>query len=269
MLSRDVQVFFPKVAPSVDMPAITTYTFSQGIFGTVTVVHRQSGGAKIVADLDVSQVDKSALDTVDANCASAVVSAYKWHIHTKWTHGDALTSGVFGQCSLAAAGNHYDPDFACGPNSEYVTHDKCKPITPLYNCTPASYATNQLACERGDLSGKVGDMKVIDGKIYHSWFDEHYPAVKATPEWNMLLHAICNKATPRVACATGVTTTAPFFATSVGIIAAALFVALIACFGLRNHPWVGRFYPTNLVVVAGLGLLALVVYDDVVVDLSI
>ncbi|KAH9098289.1 hypothetical protein Ae201684P_017505 [Aphanomyces euteiches] len=85
----------------------------------------------------------------------------------------------------------------------------------------------------------------------------------------MLLHAICNKATPRVACATGVTTTAPFFATSVGIIAAALFVALIACFGLRNHPWVGRFYPTNLVVVAGLGLLALVVYDDVVVDLSI
>ncbi|ETW03404.1 hypothetical protein, variant 1 [Aphanomyces invadans] len=217
----------------------------------------------------MTNVDLDILRSLDPKCES--VSAYKWHIHTKWTHEPSVKSGLFGQCSLSAAGNHYDPDFACGPNSEYVTADKCKAATSSYKCSPALYATNPLVCERGDLSGKLGDMQVgKTGKISHTWIDNHYPDVsESTPQWNMLLHAVCNSTTPRVACATGVTTHERLYATPVGLVAATLVIALVACVGLRHHPTFGRFYPTNLAVVASLGVLALLVYQDIVVNVSL
>ncbi|KAF0691886.1 Aste57867_16970 [Aphanomyces stellatus] len=248
----------------------TTYTFVDGITGSIEVHHAAgSSGATIVAALDVSALNMMALRAADKNCEGVdAVAAYKWHIHTKWTHGDGRSSGVLSHCSLAAAGNHYDPDYACGPNSEYVGTNTCKEITPTYECTPATYAVNPLACERGDLSGKLGDMLVdAHGKITHSWVDPHYPDLhESTPEWNMMLHAVCGKATPRVVCATGITSapsTAVIVPFQTSVVAAILFFALVGCFVLRRHPTVGRFYPTNLVVVATLALLALLVYQDV------
>ncbi|ETV85238.1 hypothetical protein H257_03051 [Aphanomyces astaci] len=63
------------------MPAVVLYTISDGVQGTIKVVHFLSGGAKVVADLDVSVVNLTTLQSLDPDCQS--VSGYKWYIHTK------------------------------------------------------------------------------------------------------------------------------------------------------------------------------------------
>ena len=122
---------------------------SGGVGGAITVTYLEKG-AEISADLDLSKVNWDALTKVNGNCAGAI-SSFTWHIHSVWTN--SASSGFLGQCSLATAGNHYDPLFACGPASEHVREDKCKPLTHLYKCTPDGYKANPLVCEKGDMSG--------------------------------------------------------------------------------------------------------------------
>ncbi|KDO35103.1 hypothetical protein SPRG_01170 [Saprolegnia parasitica CBS 223.65] len=184
--------------------AATVYTFdpatSGGVKGSITVT-QLAQGASIAANLDVSKANWAALTKVDGNCTGAIPT-FKWHIHTKWTN--KATSGFLGDCGLAPTGNHYDPDYACGPNSEFATDPKCTPLIPKYKCTPETYAADKRACERGDLSGKVGAFKVVDGKIKQTFVDAHYPkASEEKPEWNLMLHAVCGANTPRFICATG------------------------------------------------------------------
>ncbi|RHY90049.1 hypothetical protein DYB37_004904 [Aphanomyces astaci] len=110
---------------------------------------------------------------------------------------------------------------------------QCKAITIPYKCTPALHAMNALVCERGDLSGKNLEtcrcLVIKGGRITHTWVNDHYPHVQAgTPQWNMLLQAICNSTTPRVACATGLTSHDRIYPAPVGVAAAVLVVALIA-----------------------------------------
>ncbi|RLN48795.1 hypothetical protein BBJ29_004564, partial [Phytophthora kernoviae] len=41
-------------------------------------------------------------------------------------------------------------------------------------------------------------------QVYGEWYDPNYPLPEEnTPEWNIILHAVCGKATPRIACAVG------------------------------------------------------------------
>ncbi|EQC38776.1 hypothetical protein SDRG_03735 [Saprolegnia diclina VS20] len=185
----------------------TTYSFaaanSGGVTGTI-VVARLAQGATITADIDVSGANWTALSAADKNCTGPV-ETFTWHIHTKWTN--KASSAFLSGCSLANAGNHYDPAPACGPNSEYITADTCKAIVAepgfKYECTPTTYAAKPKACEEGDLSGKLGKMSVKNGKIQQTWTDMYYPnASAATPQWNMMLHAVCGSATPRFICAT-------------------------------------------------------------------
>ncbi|KDO29542.1 hypothetical protein SPRG_05498 [Saprolegnia parasitica CBS 223.65] len=181
-------------------------TLSGGVAGHVAV-HYHGYGATIAANLDVSGANWTALSTADANCKGPIDS-YTWHVHTKWSN--KASSAFLSGCGLAIAGNHYDPTLACGPNSEHITAETCKATVAqagfAYNCTPASYAECDSACEAGDLSGKVGKMAAKAGKIRETWFDPHYPAFdEATAQWNVMLHAVCGKATPRFVCAIATT----------------------------------------------------------------
>ncbi|EGZ11179.1 hypothetical protein PHYSODRAFT_287248 [Phytophthora sojae] len=193
-----------------DFSALPAYTYTfdpetaAGVSGSINVQYAGpfSTFVWISADLDFSGVDQSEIQAADGNCTEDV-SAYKWHIHVKWPHeGD---SESFKQCGLALTGNHYDPLKACGPNSEFVGTDDCLLKTPEYNCNPDDYAKDPLVCEKGDLAGKVGDFTLDgDSKVTGEWYDLNYPLPEEnTPEWNIILHAVCGKATPRIACAVG------------------------------------------------------------------
>ncbi|OQS03517.1 microtubule-associated protein, partial [Thraustotheca clavata] len=190
------------------LPALSTasivYNFdpsaSGGVRGSILVKHLEKG-AEITADLDLTRVNWDALTNVDGNCTGSIAT-FKWHIHTKWTN--SASSGFLSDCSLAKAGNHFDPTYACGPNSEHSTEDRCTPLIPKYKCTPETYAANPLSCESGDLSGKVGAMKAVDGKIQQKFVDINYPPPSdVTAQWNLMLHAVCGSNTPRFICATG------------------------------------------------------------------
>jgi hypothetical protein len=189
------------------LPAYT-YTFdpeySAGVSGTVKVQYAGpfSTFAVLSAELDFSDVDQSEIAAFDGNCTEAV-TAYKWHIHVKWPND--YESESFEQCALAITGNHYDPLLACGPNSEFVGTDDCLLKTPKYNCNPDEYAKDPLVCEKGDLAGKFGDFELDSyNTVSAQYYDPNYPLPEEnTPEWNIILHAVCGKATPRIACALG------------------------------------------------------------------
>ncbi|ETV85136.1 hypothetical protein H257_02982 [Aphanomyces astaci] len=164
--------------------------------------HSKYVGAVIVANLDVKHAQGDALHKSDAKCVGPI-KQFKWHIHTKWEN--PTSSGSLSACSLAKTSNHYDPDYACGPASEHVTEAKCKALTPHYKCTPHTYKANPKACEKGDLSGKLGDFHVKKGKIRGKWYDPHFPKPsEVTPSWNIILHAVCGADTPRFVCAKAV-----------------------------------------------------------------
>ncbi|KAF4032482.1 hypothetical protein GN244_ATG15644 [Phytophthora infestans] len=195
---------------SFDYSALPAYTYtfdpeySAGVSGTINV---QYGGpfstfAVITTDLDFSDVDQSEIMAFDGNCTEEVTE-YKWHIHVKWPHD--YDSESFEQCGLAITGNHYDPLKACGPNSEFVGTEECLLKTPEYSCNPEEYAQDPPVCEKGDLSGKFGYFKLDDSKKESGeYFDLNYPLPEEnTPEWNIILHAVCSKVTPRIACAVG------------------------------------------------------------------
>lgn len=183
-----------------------TYAFDSGdaagVNGSITVEYATPTGsnATISADLDFAGVELADITALDSACTSNVTE-YKWHIHVKWPDTNA-TSAALAQCAKDVTGNHYDPLFACGANSEYAGTANCTNKT--YSCDAAKYAADSTVCEKGDLSGKFGSLKLdADKKVNGSWVDEHYPLVSEnTAQWNIVLHAGCGGA-PRLACAVG------------------------------------------------------------------
>ncbi|POM60106.1 hypothetical protein PHPALM_31076 [Phytophthora palmivora] len=175
-----------------------------GVDGSIHVKYtgEDSSTATITAALDFSRVDQAKVAAFDGNCTETVTS-YKWHIHTKWS--SSLTSDSFQQCSKSATDNHYDPLRACGPASEYIAEPECKEKSLTYACNPTNYSTNPLVCEKGDLSGKFGAFNLVqDSTVSAEWTDEHYPLpAENTATWSIVLHAVCGKETPRIACAVG------------------------------------------------------------------
>uniref|UniRef100_H3GXP3 Uncharacterized protein n=1 Tax=Phytophthora ramorum TaxID=164328 RepID=H3GXP3_PHYRM len=175
-----------------------------GVDGSIQVKYtgEDSSTATITAALDFSGVDQAEIAAFDGNCTEDVTS-WKWHIHTKWN--STLSSDSFKQCSKAATDNHYDPLKACGPASEYVADPECKAKSKSYSCSPANYTADPLVCEKGDLSGKFGAFKLGEGyTVSEEWTDEHYPLPsESTDTWSIVLHAVCSKESPRIACAVG------------------------------------------------------------------
>ncbi|KAF0698170.1 Aste57867_11155 [Aphanomyces stellatus] len=210
LMKTTAAAFALSFASALAVDSTQFFTFdSAGVQGHVQFIYRFKEdtfvGADINAALDVTSATWDVLAKSNANCTGPI-QEFKWHIHTVWANPPTATmqsSAALGDCSLAKAGNHYDPLFACGPNSEHATHPKCKPITPTYKCTPASYKADPKTCEKGDLSGKFGTMKNVNNHIQGSWFDAHFPdPSEVTPSWNVMLHAVCAGGdTPRFVCA--------------------------------------------------------------------
>ncbi|GAB9474171.1 hypothetical protein Gpo141_00011310 [Globisporangium polare] len=202
-----------------------TYTFasvtSAGVNGTIKVqyLNATSSNATITADLDFSNITLTDLTAAEATCTTAPTE-YAWHIHVLWpTTTSNATAASYGQCAKTVVGNHYDPLKACGPASEYVGTTNCTAEkTAAYSCSPTTYAANVSACEKGDLSGKLGKLTVgSNKKVTGTWTDASYPLVaENTAQWNMVLHAVCGTATPRVACALGKFTAAAASSTTAG-----------------------------------------------------
>ncbi|KAG7385013.1 ATP-dependent DNA helicase Q4 [Phytophthora pseudosyringae] len=175
-----------------------------GIDGSIQVKYAgdDSSTATITASLDFSGVDQAKIAAFDGNC-TADVTSWKWHIHTKWN--STQSSDSYKQCSKAATDNHYDPLKACGSASEYISEPECKAKSKSYACSPSNYTADPLTCEKGDLSGKFGALKPGEGStVVEEWTDEHYPLPSENAEtWSIVLHAVCGKEAPRIACAVG------------------------------------------------------------------
>ncbi|KAL3663700.1 hypothetical protein V7S43_011115 [Phytophthora oleae] len=173
-----------------------------GVEGTIRFQYagEDSSVATISTALDFSRLNQSAFQTFDRLCVGPV-SEFKWHIHVSWS--STHRSASLGQCSLRATGNHYDPLFSCSPDSEHIALPQCKAKAAKYACKPENYAKNPRACEKGDLSGKFGNL-VLDEqqKATGEWLDKHFPlASENRPNWSIVLHAVCGTHSTRVACA--------------------------------------------------------------------
>ncbi|GAB9463763.1 hypothetical protein Gpo141_00001212 [Globisporangium polare] len=189
-----------------------------GIQGAITIEHNhigdeesaeQSAASWILASLDFSALDMEAVRKSDPQCKDlAKVHEFQYHIHVDWNASPrSKTSDSFAGCAKPITGNHYDPNKACGPSSEYAGTPQCEGKTPAqYKCTPAVYVKDPLVCEKGDLSGKVGNLVLGDNDFASGeWKDPHFPLyAERKPHWSIVLHAVCGSATPRVACAVGV-----------------------------------------------------------------
>jgi hypothetical protein len=179
-----------------------------GIAGAITVKwdSAKTGGAKVSADLKFDKMDMKALKAFDGNCSSPVTE-YTWHIHTVWNMppNRLSQSASLQGCVKSITGNHYDPYKICGPASEYVDTPACAPKIKDYKCTPDEYKKNFAACESGDLSGKFGSFKPDkNSAVKAEWYDPRFPFFsEVTTKWNIVVHAVCGKATPRVACSGG------------------------------------------------------------------
>ncbi|KAG6616496.1 uncharacterized protein IUM83_13037 [Phytophthora cinnamomi] len=156
--------------------------------------------AAISAALDFSRVNQSAIRAFDPLCVEPVTQ-YKWHIHVRWSSRDRSSS--FRECSLAATGNHYDPLFACSPDSEHIDTPECQARAAKYACNPRNYAMDPRSCEKGDLSGKFGNLVLnAEQKAFGQWIDKHAPLpTENRPSWSIVLHAVCGNHATRVACA--------------------------------------------------------------------
>ncbi|EGZ15021.1 hypothetical protein PHYSODRAFT_506511 [Phytophthora sojae] len=156
--------------------------------------------AAVSAALDFSRVSQSAIQAFDPRCVEPVTQ-YKWHIHVRWS--SRHRSAAFAQCSARATGNHYDPLFACSPDSQHIDTPQCQARAAEYACNPRNYAKDPRSCEKGDLSGKFGNLVLnADQKAYGKWIDKHAPLPSENrPSWSIVLHAVCGNHTVRMTCA--------------------------------------------------------------------
>lgn len=190
-----------------------------GIQGAITVQHNhigdevpeQSAASWILASLDFSALDMDTVRKSDPQCKDLTkIHEFQYHIHVDWNASpSSKTSDSFAGCAKPITGNHYDPDKACGPSSEYAGTPQCEGKAPAqYKCHPAAYAKDPFVCEKGDLSGKVGNLVLGDNDFASGeWKDPHFPLfAERRPHWSIVLHAVCGSATPRIACAVGVET---------------------------------------------------------------
>lgn len=217
LLLRSIAFLAALAAGSASGAKQVVYSFERataaGVDGALTVRHSdgESAAAWLLASLDFSTLALDAVRAADPQCAHlAAAPQFQYHIHVDWKNA-SRASGSFAECAKSATGNHYDPDFACGPSSEHVGSAQCASKTPHYHCSPVRYAQDASVCEKGDLSGKVGNLVVnADGFASGEWKDPHFPIYdERRPHWSIVLHAVCGSATPRIACAVGVEEDAP------------------------------------------------------------
>jgi len=144
-----------------------------------------------------------------------------WSINNKWLDNLGI-SGWNNKCREARTGLHIDTTVACSPLSEKIVtpatseRRRLKINVPYciksngrtikakdYNCSPQNV---QDTCERGDMSGKLGQLKVkknSNGKLLvkYKGTDKFFPrknnAVKPDTNWSVVI----SKNGKRILCA--------------------------------------------------------------------
>lgn len=105
------------------------------------------------------------LDLTSFNTGTCDLSkGLTYHFHTYWNN-KSVTSSSNSYCGSSYTGFHFDPNLACGPNSQDANTGKCAAIGRtttsippyVYSCNTTNYKNGRYAyCETGDLSNKFG-----------------------------------------------------------------------------------------------------------------
>jgi hypothetical protein len=96
------------------------------------------------------------------NVSTSCPGGLTWSLHAGWLGktGGASSSLTCGDAASRTF-NHYDPTFACGPDSQWANSSICQ-RRKVYNCSTASFGENNYNCEVGDLSGKFGTIELVN-----------------------------------------------------------------------------------------------------------
>ena len=165
--------------------------------GTVTVKQRQpTGEGKQITDatwvVDILEINEDICMNCDG--CDGTANALNWHIHEfPITDFDAPPN------ICAQAGGHWDPTFGCGGASQFAGDGGlCETIAgeidgreTVQTCDPIG---DIAKCELGDLSGKVGQVKIKLGKQQFS--DNYISNIDNIQDFSIVFHC----GAPRVAC---------------------------------------------------------------------
>ena len=105
-------------------------------------------------------------------CGEGFTGELTWHIHAK-----AAEEGNEILCDLGQTSGHWDPDFACGPATQWPT-ELCDIIKralfpPEYVYSDVCSTDTPSGCEIGDLSGKSGRVSTYKlGEV--QWFEDYW-----------------------------------------------------------------------------------------------
>ena len=130
----------------------------------------ETGGAKGYFAMEISGVGGWALYKYDVDMSGSSVldgcdlnKGIAYHIHQKWkgTGSPQSTSAAGSEGNICNdADGHYDPNFACGPKSQWYGSGYCRDLSRTsgynYNCATEFKKGDYASCEVGDLSGKFG-----------------------------------------------------------------------------------------------------------------
>jgi hypothetical protein len=149
-----------------------------------------------------------------ANGITGEITSLNYHLHQQWTNSLASFGTGATACGEAVTGGHYDPFFACGPASglrpPYANTNLCDAAGLLkddYTCSSAYENKEYDRCEVGDLSGKMGALSVVDGKVREKFSNDPLPALNyqfvsdtTINEADRFASIVFHDGSPRVLC---------------------------------------------------------------------
>jgi Cu/Zn superoxide dismutase len=133
-----------------------------GVSGTIELYQDDNENTKGTWKVTLTSVDVAKIKLND-DCSN-FNGLFNWHVH------DRAIGDNQGDCGKAVTGGHFDPTFACGGASQnqiplveggVSACDALVPYRQNYDYKAICSQADQFACERGDQSGKMGE---IDGE---------------------------------------------------------------------------------------------------------
>ena len=138
-----------------------------------------------------------------------------WSLNTSWNSAKTSLTGKK-SCKVEKTGYHYDPKVKCGPLSDKtirstqsarVINNLClnkngEQVSPnTYECSQE----NTKLCERGDLSGKFGQLKVKSKMpTFKKFVDDNFVSKKEAKDPNYDFSFVLTKGDKRILCAKAV-----------------------------------------------------------------
>ena len=206
------------VEKRVETNAVTTTCSLEGVFdkkteGMIEARYLSSNDKRLVeitVDIDFKKFrglkDKDKLE---------------WSINTSWNSKKTALTGKKG-CKVERTRHHYDPKVRCGPLSEKVLSvsneiqvikdamcvkkDGERVGTNSYECSKK----NTKLCERGDLSGKFGKLKVKSElntlKTFKKVVDDNFASTDVVSDSNDDFSFVLMKGDKRMLCAQAIFT---------------------------------------------------------------